>query len=258
MKAIRYTQQSKIKLILEKLVKSNVIFYKIAFEIKEKILGSLFHEEDLDGIKYLKVDKTTHTCIDIGANVGQTIEYLKTRFKKVYAFEPNIQNYNYLKKKYKRNNKIAVFNYALGEKKEKKNLFIPYWKNFICLHHSASFFKDECYSTLKEFLNIDRSSLSFKKTIVNVEKLDKFNFNNVSLIKIDAEGSEKSILIGMKKYLKSSNLSLLIENSPRSFKFCKKFLKTYGYEPLVYRNSKFSKKSVSKALNVYFFKKQSR
>ena len=88
----RFTQHSPAKLLLEKIVKSNVYFYKLSFEIK-KHMGSLFHEEDLDGIDHIDFGTRT-ACIDIGANVGQSIEVFRKRFSTIYAFEPNPGNFN--------------------------------------------------------------------------------------------------------------------------------------------------------------------
>lgn len=254
MKVKRYTQQSFLKLILEKLVKSNIIFYKIAFVIKEKLLDNLFYEEDLNGIELLKISQNK-SCIDVGANVGQSIEYFKNKFRKVYAFEPNPKNYKFLKRKYKKNKNILIFDFALGNKTEKKILFIPFWRHLISLHHTASFYKNECYSTLKEFLNLKKSSITFKTAKVKVTEMNKFYFKNISFIKIDAEGYEKEILLGMKRILKNKNITLLIENSSRSFNFCKKFLKNYGYEPFSFRNNKLTRTNVNKSLNVYFINK---
>lgn len=72
----RYTQQTKFKLMLEKAVKSNVYLYKLFFWIKERFLGNMFHEEDLDAIDLLSFTKVDN-CIDIGANVGQSISFFK-------------------------------------------------------------------------------------------------------------------------------------------------------------------------------------
>ena len=85
--------------------------------------------------------------------------------------------------------------------------------------------------------------------------MNKFYFKNISFIKIDAEGYEKEILLGMKRILKNKNITLLIENSSRSFNFCKKFLKNYDYEPFSFRNNKLTRTKVNKSLNVYFINK---
>ena len=149
----RYTQYGGYKLILEKIVKFHPITYKIAFFIKRKFLGSLFVEEDLKGIDKLELDPKT-TCIDIGANIGQSIEYFKSKFNSVHAFEPNKDNYKFLKRKYKNYDYIKLYNFALGRKNETKTLYIPYWKNIISLHQSASLIRQECFDSLKEFLSI--------------------------------------------------------------------------------------------------------
>jgi FkbM family methyltransferase len=251
-KSKRYTQNDGFKLILEKIVKFHPITYKIAFFIKRKFLGSLFAEDDLKGIDLLKLDPNTE-CIDIGANIGQSIEFFKLRFKSVHAFEPNISNYEYLCKKYKHFPNIKIYNYAIGNIDESKTLYIPYWKNFISLHQSASLIKDECYNSLNEFLSIKKKDLNIKTSEVKVSKLDNFNIKNISLIKIDSEGYEKEVLLGMSNYL-SQNINIIIENTPSSFKFSKKHLESYGYECFRYYDGKLTKENLYEALNLYFIK----
>tara|TARA_B100000242_G_scaffold293477_1_gene271729 strand:- start:533 stop:1330 length:798 start_codon:yes stop_codon:yes gene_type:complete len=249
----RYTQFGGYKLILEKIVKFHPVIYKIAFLIKQKFLGNLFAEEDLKGINNLNIDPKS-VCIDVGANTGQSIEYFKSKFKSIHAFEPNVENYRYLKKKYKNYKYIKLYNFALGKKNEIKNLYIPYWKNFICLHQSASLIKQECFNSLKEFLSINKSDLNIKTSKVKVTKLNNFKIKNVSLIKIDSEGYEKEVLMGMTHYLKK-DISIILENTLSSFKFSKKFLKRYGFECYSFQNKNFTKKNLNKSLNLFFLKK---
>ena len=45
---------------------------------------------------------------------------------------------------------------------------------------------------------------------------------NISLIKIDSEGYEKEVLLGMTSYL-NKNISIIIENTATSFEFSKSF-----------------------------------
>ena len=251
-KSKRYTQNGGFKLVLEKIVKFHPITYKIAFFIKRKFLGSLFAEEDLKGIDLLKLDPQT-ACIDIGANIGQSIEYFKSKFKIVHAFEPNISNYEYLKKKYKYSPNIKLYNYAIGSVSESKTLYIPYWKNFISLHQSASLIEEECYNSLNEFLSIQKKDLNIRTSEVKVNKLDSFNIENISLIKIDSEGYEKEVLLGMTNYL-NQNINIIIENTPSSFEFSKGFLESYGYQCFRYNDGEFTKQNLYEALNLYFIK----
>ena len=216
-------------------------------------MGNLFPEEELRGINKLKINPKSK-CIDVGANTGQSIEYFKSKFKSIHAFEPNLENYNYLKKKYKNYRYIKLYNFALGNKKETKTLYIPYWKNLICMHQSASLIKEECFNSLGEFLSIKKSDLNFKTSKIRVVKLNNFKIKDVSLIKIDAEGYEKEILIGMTNYLKKG-INIILENTPSSIKFSKKFLKSYGYECYSFRNNNFTKNRLNKSLNLFFLKK---
>lgn len=250
----RYTQQSPFKLFLEKTVKSNVYLYKFAFWFKERFLGSLFHEEDLDAIDLLKFDKNKDNCIDIGANVGQSISFFKPRFHKILAFEPNPGNFKLLKKKYG-SGTIDIQNVALGSKEGNMKLYVPFWKS-VSLHHTASLVKEECYETLGEFLNLKPESIRFETHDVEVSTLDNYTLDNVGLIKIDAEGYESEIMPGMEKYL-AQDVVVLIENSKRSFAFCKQFLEKRGFEEYGYEDKQL-KKGVENALNYYFIKPDSK
>ncbi len=248
----RYTQNGGYKLILEKIVKYHPITYKIAFFIKKKFLGSLFAEDDLKGIELLKIDQKS-SCIDIGANIGQSIEYFKNKFFSIHAFEPNKDNYNYLRKKYKNLPNINLYNFAIGKEDETKTLYIPYWKNLISLHQSASLIKEECFNSLYEFLSIKKSDLSIRTAEVKVRKLNNFDIQNVSLIKIDSEGFEKEVLMGMNFYL-NQNINIIIENSKTSFKFVKNYLEEYGFKCYRYQNGSFTNQKLNEALNLYFLK----
>ena len=249
----RYTQISGYKLFLEKIVKFHPVVYKIAFLIKQKFLGDLFAEGDLNGISKLNISPNS-SCIDIGANTGQSIEYFKSKFKSIHAFEPYKENYMYLKNKYKKYRNIKIYNFAIGNKNETKNLYIPYWKNIICLHQSASLIKQECFNSLKEFLSIEKADLNIKTTKVRVIKLNKFKLKNISLIKIDSEGYEKEVLMGMTNYLKKG-VNIILENTPSSFKFSKRYLKSFGYECYSFQKDHLTKNKLKKSLNLFFIKK---
>ena len=251
--AIRYTQHNGIKLALEKIIKFHPITYKIYSLVKQKFLGSLFVEEDLKGIDKLDLDPNTK-CIDVGANTGQSIEYFKKRFKEIYAFEPNPSSFEILKKRYKKYQSIKLYNYALGNTTEEKTLYIPYWKNLISMHQSASLYKEESISTLVEFLSLKKTDITIRTSVIKIVKLNAFNISNVSLVKIDSEGYEKEVLEGMTNYLEKG-VDIIIENSERSFNFSKNFLEKFGYQCYRFHNNSFTKKNIEEALNLFFLKK---
>ena len=168
----RYTQFGGYKLILEKIVKFHPVTYKIAFLIKQKFLGNLFAEEDLKGIDNLKIDPKS-VCIDVGANTGQSIEYFKSKFKSIHAFEPNIENYKYLKKKYKNNKYVKLYNFALG-KKMKLKIYIYLIGKILSVYTKVLLLLNKCFNSLKEFLSINKADLNIKTSKVKVTKLNNF------------------------------------------------------------------------------------
>lgn len=246
----RYTQHSKGKLFLEKLVKSNVYFYKATFELKKR-LGSLFHEEDLAGIDQLDLPADA-VCVDIGANVGQSIEFFKKRFKHIHSFEPNPELADYLDKKYTKRG-IKIYPYAIGKESAEGILHIPTYRGIV-LHHTASFIKDECYDTLNEFLNIPKDKVQFIERPVYIRRLDDFNIENIKFIKIDAEGYEKEVAQGLGEVL-NKEIVLLIEKSDRSYPFLLEYLSKFGFHPSAFQNNKFTTVDES-TLNVYWTKQK--
>lgn len=254
MKKRRFTQQNKFKLFIEKFVKSNVLFYKSASILKTYFFKKFFYESDLDGLKLIKFKKSS-TCIDVGSNVGQSIEVFKHYFSKIYGFEPYSKNYQFLKKRYINKKNIIISNLALSDKKKIKKLYIPIYKK-IELHQSSSFYKNEALNTLSEFLNLEKKKINFKVRKITSIRFDNLKIKKFSFLKIDAEGHEYEILRGFGNLLRN-DIVILVENSSRSFRKCRKLLEKKDFYPYSFQNNSFKRIDLN-SLNVYFFKKKSK
>lgn len=133
--------------------------------------------------------------LDIGANQGlYTICAAKNKkCERVYAFEPVENTFNLLKKNIILNNitqKCAVIKKAVSEKSETINI------NIDPIHSgAASIARDDFNSNLlsEEIISINGSEL---------DELVNFDNEKPIVIKIDVEGFEKSVILG----LLSSNL----------------------------------------------------
>ena len=252
----RFTQHNKLLLFIEKFVKGNVLIYKIAFYIKNNFLRNYFHESDLYGLKLIKNNNKKKLIVDIGANVGQSIDFFKMNFKnRIYAFEPNLLLKKKLLLKFKKFKNVKFFFHAISDTNTFKIFYIPIYKG-ISLHHCASFEKKEIYSTLKEFLKIKKNDINFKTIYIKTKSLDSLNINPF-IIKIDCEGHELSILKGMKNTLKKRPI-LFIENSKSNFLLLQKILyKKYQYFAYGYdkNENKFSTKKLSTKLNIFYIHK---
>ncbi|MBN1214509.1 MAG: FkbM family methyltransferase [Candidatus Lokiarchaeota archaeon] len=150
-------------------------------------------------LKYLKKGGT---FIDIGASIGYITGYgasLVGKEGKVISFEPLPESYKRLThlSKINKKYKISTENYALGE-----------LDNILTLNVSKKY--GVGWNTL--IPNWITSEDLEKKIEVPVRRLDEFleknNINDISLIKIDVEGFEFSVLKGLSSYFEKKKRNL--------------------------------------------------
>ena len=141
-------------------------------------------------------DLKFQTVFDIGSNKGQfilLIEKLFTIDKDIYSFEPIKEIFEKQKKFFSNKKNISFFNFALGEKSSKKNLYITKRRD------SSSFLKIN--SIIK---NIDHSVE--EKREIEIKSLDEImknrNLIKPILAKIDVQGYELEVLKGSTNTLK--------------------------------------------------------
>ena len=205
--------------------------------------------------KFIKKNFKFHTSIDVGSNTGHFTNMLSKISSKVYSFEPITYLYKNQKFLFKESN-VSVYNLALGAKKQKKKIYIPHNND-----PEASLIKKN----------------NSKITTILVNTGDKILKNKkVDFIKIDVEGTEFNVLLGLKKIIKKYKPFLMIEIEKRHnnnflevFKFLnnlnykiyylnyKKFrLSNLNYEDINNFIDKNQKKNNSKYyINNFFFKK---
>lgn len=154
-----------------------------------KHLGSLDSGSDL----FLKTMKENiqngDLVVDVGASIGYYTFYM-SRFVGsgcVYAFEPEPTKFEVLKE----NRKLNDFKNVMIEQKA------VYDKN------------DFVFLDLTEGINHRVSNHGIKVESVTLD--DYFKDRTVNFIKLDAEGSERKILLGMKRILENPNLKMITE-----------------------------------------------
>ncbi len=149
--------------------------------------------------------------LDIGANIGiysVRIGSLKT-IRKVYAFEPDPTNFEFLLENIGLNgiqNKVQPMCWALSSVKGTAQLFAAErglevdWKK---LNRGAN--------SLQQ--NPTRHSKSFSVETIPLDDALKLEDENIA-VKIDVEGHEAEVLLGMKEFLTRNHGILLIEIFP--------------------------------------------
>ena len=156
-------------------------------------------------LNWLKLNnESLYTILDIGANKGfyseSLLNILDNRIEVIYAFEPVKENYEQCLIKFNKNNKVKLFNKACSEKNGKIE-FNQIISDNIAVEGLSS-------------INYRKVFDNFKciKIIVDTIVIDDFltiNSENDLFVKIDTEGHELEVMLGMVNLFKSNKIICL-------------------------------------------------
>jgi FkbM family methyltransferase len=143
------------------------------------------------------------TFIDIGANNGHHSLYLSRFAKNIFAFEPYELVRHRMEQQLSRNHvqNVTIFPFALGDSNAKIPFFPPSEANL----GTGSFFKDFELSNSKQAILLD--------VFNGTELLHKLNIIHADLVKIDVEGFEYFVLMGLIPFFKKSFPVIIFEYS---------------------------------------------
>jgi len=178
------------------------------------ILSLFDHFYQKRWIKFLKKNKCNRfkLLIDIGAHKGESIKLFSKNFiiKKIISFEASPINFEYLKKKIKdnkqgyNNTEIVLENIALGAE-EKIIEFNQFNES------SSSTIKEidkesKYYKRKFRLINFLNNKETYQKIKIKISKLkeyiEKNNIKKIDFMKIDTEGYEFEILLGLENKIK--------------------------------------------------------
>ena len=248
--------KSKLKNILNKL--------GLEVRIKPKF-GKVINFDD---IYKIKIQKANAIILDVGANRGQSIE----RFTKVindpviHAFEPNIEEYNYLIKKFKSNKNIYLNNLGVSEKSEIIEL------NVTVNSGNSSFYKinknTEWIKIRSKQFNTNQDNFVKNIQKADCETLDQYCSKNkieeINLLKIDTQGYEDKVLSGASNLIKNKNIEFIeleimlddvYEKTMSFYEVEKKLLNNYKLYGVDYQGFKNLSEGYMFALDVLYVRK---
>jgi FkbM family methyltransferase len=156
--------------------------------------------------------------IDIGGQIGIFTSFASKYASKIYTYEPTKENYKLLKKNISINNlgkKVKAYNMAVYDTETRLKIYLS--KNNTGGHSAYGSGK---YETVK--------------TTTLTKIFEDNDIKKCSILKLDAEGSEYSILYSTpKKYFNKIEKIYLeyhdLDNDKKNHKYLIKFLKKMGY-----------------------------
>jgi FkbM family methyltransferase len=141
------------------------------------------------------------TVFDVGSNKGQSIEFFLSinSGARIFAFEPNRKLYDKLTKKYSDNNNIKLFNCGVSSRKG----MLMFQENV--LDETSTFeplnYDSEYLIKKAKVLGVDKKELIVSTYEVEVTTLSDVLAGHpglhVDVLKIDVEGHELQVLLGL-------------------------------------------------------------
>ena len=174
--------------VVNKIYALNFLTYKYIYFLYKNI----FERKEIALIN--KMVKPGMTVLDIGANIGfytLLLSELVGNKGKVYAFEPEKNNFKNLKKLCSKKKNIVLNNVAVGEISGDIDLYISEKLNVD--HRTYDNYENRKHHKIK--------CVSIDSYLGKAKKID--------FIKIDTQGFEYKILLGMKRLLQSSKQTVL-------------------------------------------------
>ena len=239
--------------------KINGVLFRFDFDYSQKVKKMYFGSYESRIVEALKSFlKKGDTFIDVGANVGYLTAIAAGcvgTSGQVHSFEPVPEYFEKLKSFADENSqyKIKTNQFALGSEEKAEKIYIG-GKSYI----GNNTFFPELLDGIKAVETLD----------VFVIRLDKYieerNINKITIIKIDVEGFEFPVLLGLEKFFNKCYFNKLLtfpliicEICPPAYKFLGykledlfEYMQRFNYFPFSILNSK-------KELNIEKIKKES-
>lgn len=209
--------------------------FRFALQRAFRKFSNTVNEPDFDALRLLPWLNNS-TVVDIGANRGDTIQSIKMRTSSanVLAFEPNPLIYSRLRRLFKHDPAVKLFNFGLGAREEILPLNVPIYKNFV-FDGLASFVPEAALKWLEERIYFyDEKYLKLRRIECCITTLDKFEIQP-SFIKIDVQGFEHQVLTGARETLSTSRPIVLVETPDWD---TRSLMRRDGFSPYRYATGK--------------------
>jgi len=190
------------------LIKKEEIVYKTRVEIEFLTRTNSLDRwviKEIFGERPYLIPKPGDVVVDVGAHIG-TYSLLACRAMngegKIYAYEPDPDNFDLLKKNISINrplsNIIKAYNKAIAGDKGIRKFYLYTRRNKVLSGYSSFSPYQSQVSNTQIYKTIEVECITLK------DVFESNNLDNIDLLKMDCEGCEYEILFSSKDYIKKS------------------------------------------------------
>jgi len=187
----------------KKIYQNNLVYFFNDTLSNEISIFGIYEKAQLNKIIDVIRNKKKRICIDIGANIGNHSLFFSKFFKKVFSFEAHPKVFRLLEINTEKSKNIKVFNLALSEKEG-----YLYFRDFKTQNMAGHSLKNKGEFKIKT------------KKLDNIIKDKRIDF-----VKIDTEGHEYKVLVGMRKMLITNNPIIMFEFDAKQYSQNHKIIK---------------------------------
>ena len=237
--------------ILEKIIRSHPLVYWV---VRSLVRYTNIFERDFDGLKKIYLNDKIN-IVDVGASDGLSVKFFLKNLSvnKVICFEPYKTYINILRK----NKKVIVKPFAIGNKNFKTKIFFPRY-NFFGKNLDLMTYAHYDFSLMQHFIKDFKFTKNLKivSGYLKIKIIKRLSYK-IDLIKIDTNGYELSVIKGLIDIINKDKPALIVEIN-KDKKIIAMLLKSKGYVGYYYsvKFNRFSKKMDANCTNKYFLQKK--
>jgi FkbM family methyltransferase len=209
--------------------------WKVAWEAVHKLPFLLPHDQSYKAFRHFIAVRPEGLFLDVGANDGVSVLSFR-RFSKKYrilGLEPNTALEPALKRI---KAKDSLFDYKMvgaGAVAVRLPFFVPVYKGIVLHTFTSSSEEQVLLSVGRSFGNSVASATVIHPFQAEIIRLDDLNVEP-AIIKVDAEGFDYDVLVGLDETIKRSRPFIVTEISPPEYDKVKSYLDERNYLLLLY------------------------
>ena len=224
----------RLNAVVPRLLRFNAYTGYVGRRLFQYIPFLLPHDRSYYGFKHL-VHPGDGLFLDVGANDGISaigFKHIHSDYR-VLSLEPNRWHEASLKRLTK---KLKGFDYRIvgaGQKTGRQDLHMPFYQG-VPIYTAASLYKDYVYGSMRrQFADEARQKVEYVIQDVEIVRLDDWQLSP-DIIKIDTEGFEYEVLLGLGQTIARGRPFIMLEYNPDLLAREVDLLKPLGYDMFVY------------------------